>query len=801
MFFVSSTKPSHLQEIDPLIPFMTNEYQPIQKNVFNFSVRGMTCAACVGRVERALKNVPGVRRANVNLATEQAHVELESYSDKSIAEVTRAIRDSGYEAKIIQHASVPQNSASSATSSRMERINLWIAWGFAVPIFVISMAPMLIPSWMALMMEWMPMEHWNLLLWLLATPVQFIPGLKFYKHAFASIRQGAPDMNFLVATGTTAAYGFSSLVTFFPNWLSGETNHVYFESSAVVIAFVLLGKYLEERSKRETRNALQALVRLQPRIAHRLSSSSLPNALPLANPATSDIDVIQLRIGDIIQIRPGESIPIDATVESGISFVDESMITGEPIPVSKSKSMPVIGGTVNGNGTLVARVAAIGNETVLARITSLVMEAQSSKPPIQLTVDRVVNWFAPTVLAIALLTAIGWFFWSTEHRLENALVHSVAVLIVACPCAMGLATPISMMVGSGRGAELGLLFRSGASLQKLSSVQIALFDKTGTLTQGHPKLTDLRTLDDGSGHDLSGEQLLALASLAAQSSEHPISKAIAAAASEQAAAHPQHDRSVTRLVAVRTQAVPGRGVEAELGDGRTLFLGSYPWMLELNKSSPESDRLNHEIQSQGKSCSWVALDTRILGVLLVSDPVKSEAADAIQAIQRLGIAPSIVSGDHRAAVQQVASELGIEEWFAETMPDQKSDRIKTLQASGKQVAFIGDGINDAPAIATANVGIAIGTGTEVAASAADIVLISGNLNLVPTAIRLAKAVLVNIHQNLFWAFAYNIVLIPVAAGILTPFTGWSFTPMLAAAAMSLSSIFVVGNAWRLHRFH
>ncbi|MFN7734767.1 MAG: heavy metal translocating P-type ATPase [Pirellula sp.] len=755
------------------------------------SVHGMTCAACVGRVERAIRKVPGVRSANVNLATERAHVELDNYSDKSIEEVTRAIRDSGYEAHIISNADDVTKIDRSKTSSTTEKIHLWIAWGFAVPIFMISMAPMLVPSLMTLMMGVMPMEHWNLLLWFLATPVQFIPGLKFYKHAYASIQQRSPDMNFLVATGTTAAYGFSSLVTFFPNWLSEEANHVYFESSAVVIAFVLLGKYLEERSKRETRNALQALVRLQPRIAHRLSSAPSLKALPLAFPALEDIDVHQLQLGDIIQVRPGESIPIDATVESGTSFVDESMITGEPIPVAKSQSMPVIGGTVNGNGTLVARVTAIGNETVLARITSLVMEAQSSKPPIQLTVDRVVNWFAPAVIVIAMITAIGWFLGSAEHRVENALVHSVAVLIVACPCAMGLATPISMMVGSGRGAELGLLFRSGTSLQNLSSVQIALFDKTGTLTQGHPELTDIKILDQ----DLEGE-ILALASLAAQSSDHPISKAIVAAAIERSENHPQRDK----WVVVGSQAVPGRGVEAKLSDGRTVFLGSYSWMMELEKNSPESDHLNDEIQNQGKSCSWVAMDARILGVLLVSDPIKPEAAEAIQKIVRLGIVPTIVSGDHRVAVQQVASDLGIKDWFAETMPSQKSDRINTLQASGKQVAFIGDGINDAPAIASANVGIAIGTGTEVAASAADVVLISGNLTLVPTAIRLAKAVLANIHQNLFWAFAYNIILIPVAAGILTPITGWSLTPMLAAAAMSLSSIFVVGNAWRLHRF-
>jgi|LakMenEpi03Aug12_release.lakeMendotaPanAssembly.Ray.scaffolds.fasta_scaffold21147_4 Cu+-exporting ATPase len=761
------------------------------------SVHGMTCAACVGRVERALKKVPGVRSANVNLATERANVELENYSDKSMAQVTQAIRDSGYEAQILSNASDFPNIASSKSSSAADRISLWIAWGFAVPIFVISMAPMLVPSLMTLMMHWMPMERWNLLLWFLATPVQFIPGLKFYKHAYASIRQRSLDMNFLVATGTTAAYGFSSLVTFFPDWLADEAKHVYFESSAVVIAFVLLGKHLEERSKRETRNALQALVRLQPRIAHRLSSTPSSKALPLAFPAMEDIDVHQLRLGDIIQVRPGESIPIDATVESGTSFVDESMITGEAIPVSKSPSMPVIGGTVNGNGTLVARVTAIGNETVLARITSLVMEAQSSKPPIQLTVDRVVNGFAPTVLVIALLSAIGWFLGSTEHRLENALVHSVAVLIVACPCAMGLATPISMMVGSGRGAELGLLFRSGTSLQNLSSVQIALFDKTGTLTQGHPKLTDLKILDPELGEQIeSREQVLAFASLAAESSDHPISKAIVAAANERSQTHPQHDN----LGVIESHAVPGRGVEAKLSDGRTVFLGSYSWMMELSKNSPESDHLNDEIRNQGKSCSWVALDARILGVLLVSDPIKPEAAEAIQKIVGLGIVPSIVSGDHRVAVQNVASDLGIDDWFAETMPSQKSDRIKALQASGKQVAFIGDGINDAPAIATANVGIAIGTGTEVAASAADVVLISGNLNLVPTAIRLAQAVLANIHQNLFWAFAYNIILIPVAAGILTPFTGWSLTPMLAATAMSLSSIFVVSNAWRLHRF-
>jgi P-type Cu+ transporter len=645
---------------------------------------------------------------------------------------------------------------------------------FAVPIFAISMIPMLIPSVMRWMMAWMSMEGWNVVLWLLATPVQFGPGWQFHRRAISSLRTGNPDMNLLVALGTSAAYVYSSVVTWFPSALPLVARHVYFESSAVVIAFVLLGKYLETRSKQRTRGALHALVKLQPRAAQRVDAE-----------VVTEVPIEALQVGDTVEVRPGEAVPIDGVILTGDSFVDESMVTGEPIPASKSTGDAVIGGTVNGNGMIRIRVTAIGSATLLSRIMAMVDEAQSQKPPIQQTVDEVVAWFAPAVLVVAAITAMLWLVFGGESRVAVAMIHAVSVLIVACPCAMGLATPISMMVGTGRGAELGILFRSGESLQHLESIHRIALDKTGTLTQGRPKLDRVETMEGW-----NESELLLVAASAVRSSQHPISRAIVEAFGLEG----------PLVEATNSRAVPGCGVETQLADGRNVQVGSLAWMQRMGLVEESFQNRIQQVFREGKSCTCVAVDGVLVGWISVTDPLKPETEAALQSLRALGIQLWVLSGDNKAAVRTLANQLALDGFEAELLPEMKEQCIRAWQRAGVPVAFVGDGINDAPALAAAEVGIAIGTGTEVAVSAADVILISGSLDGVPKAVRLAKAVMRNIRGNLIWAFGYNILLIPIAAGVLVPFNGWYLTPMLAALAMSASSVFVVLNALRLRWF-
>jgi P-type Cu+ transporter len=761
-----------------------NDLQDPQR--IEFQVGGMSCAACVGRVERAARKIPEVTSASVNLATERAVIELSNASPELIETVRTAILQSGYEAALVpattSSAAFDAPGSSSEPTTRTfppsESEPLWRAWilsaVLALPILCIAMLPMLIPAVMAWMMQWMSMRGWNLVMLLLATPVQFGPGYRFYRQAYHSLRNRSPDMNVLVATGTTAAYTYSAIVTLFPHWFSSTELHVYFESSAVVICFVLLGKYLESRSKQRTRAALDSLSALQPRSTRRLSGSLFV-----------ECEVDQLRVGDIVEVRAGEAIPVDSEIIAGDSYIDESMVTGEPVPVSKRISDPVFGGTLNGSGSLRCRVTAIGGDTLLSRIARMVADAQANKPPIQEAIDRVVRWFAPAVLAIAIATCLAWLIFGGQHRIESALIHTVAVLVVACPCAMGLAAPISIMVGSGRAAELGILFRSGASLQNLSTIDRVVLDKTGTLTLGHPTLEQVEAVAE-----LTPNAVHAIGVAAAKSSDHPIAKCIVEAWQGKEPSEP----------ALRTVSHPGLGIESWWSDGRRSRLGSYAWMEQLGLATPESESVHRRIQASGQSNAWVSVDTALFGVFVVSDPLKPESHNAIARLQRLGLESHIVSGDHAAFVERIAKELGIVAWIGGAMPQTKSETIERLRAQGHRIAFVGDGINDAPALASADVGMAIGTGTEIAVSTADVVLVSGNLEAIPTAIQLSRRVMTNIYQNLFWAFGYNVVLLPLATGVLTPIVGWSFSPVVAALAMSCSSLLVVGNALRLRGF-
>ena len=767
----------------------------------------MTCAACVGRVERAVAKVPGVRSVSVNLATERASIEVEQ-SDiqitKHVAEqVIEAIEGSGYETQRIypghrqgQGSSILQGDLDAADASHESNLDqtqsLWREWlislTFALPIFVLSMGPMLYPPWMDWLMQFMSMRSWNFLLWALATPVQFGPGWRFYRNAYYSLKAWSPDMNVLVALGTTAAYLFSSLITFFPNAL-GSTDrsgssplHVMFESSAVVICLVLLGKYLEARSKKFTKDAIESMSKLQPATARLLVGAD-------EQTQSRQIPVSELNVGDRVEILAGASVPIDGRIESGNSFLEESMITGEPIPKEKGVGDSVIGGTVNGNGRLVIRVTATGSQTFLARITTMVAEAQSNKPPIQSLLDQIIRYFAPAVVALALLTAIGWWALSSENKLSNALIHSVAVLVVACPCALGLATPMSMMVGSGRGAELGILFRSQEAIQKLASVQSVVLDKTGTLTKGKPAFRGGWVLS-GSENSLSLDELYGLGSIASRSSDHPVAIAIREGT--------QGVRA--KGILMESNAVPGRGVQVRLSDGRRISLGSYSWMKQLGISNEESDRLDLQLGEQGMSLSWLAVGKTLAGVFGVDDPLKDDGQQAIQLLKSFGITTELLSGDHPGAVAKVASTLGIDRFTGGQLPQDKAQRVQELRQLHQRVAFVGDGINDAPALANADVGIAMGGGTEVAMSTADVVLTTGQAKRIPEAIGLSRAVMRNIYQNLFWAFIYNLVLLPLAAGWLSPWTDWTFTPVMAALAMSFSSILVVGNALRLRSY-
>jgi Cu+-exporting ATPase len=741
-----------------------------------FAISGMTCAACVRRVERAAARVEGVVNASVNLATEKASVEMRDPTPERIEAVRTAIANAGYQARLVTE---PIHDPDSDLIR-----DFVLACLLALPILVLSMGPMMLSGGMTWMMSWMSMEQWNQTLWFFATAVQFIPGARFYRHAWSSLRTWSPDMNLLVALGTTAAYGYSTVVTWLPSLIPASARHIYFESSAVVIAFVLLGKVLERRSKSRSRDAIESLGRLQPRTARRLQPNPTHDGIALENSAV-EVEIKNISQGDIVEIHAGEAIPVDGVVLEGTSYVDESVVTGEPIPCVRAVGDPVIGGTINGNGMLRVRVEATGEKTFLARIITLVADAQATKPPIQNAVDRIVARFVPAVLSIAFLTALCWLIFGGQERWTQALVHSVAVLIVACPCAMGLATPISTMVGTGRAAELGILFRSGEAFELLASVDRIAFDKTGTLTQGKPTRGQVRTIDPW-----TEPQLLDFAIAAASTSQHPVSKAIVATG-------PTRDRG---LAAHHSEHVPGSGLIAELTDGKRIHLGSPGWMGRLGFLPNGSDEPWKSALESGQTVVCVAVDGTIAGWITVSDPAKPEGIKSMQQLKKQGVEPWILSGDHPAPVKQLADQLGIQHALGNLLPEQKSDQLRTWQSQGYNTAFVGDGINDAPALASANVGIALGTGTEVAIAAADVVLISGNLSGVPTALRLARAMMRNIRLNLLWAFGYNILLIPIAAGLMVPIVGWSLNPMWGALAMSLSSVFVVTNALRLTRF-
>ena len=746
----------------------------------DLQVDGMTCASCVGRVERALRKVPGVQSATVNLATERASVQWRG--DTDVNALIAAIEKAGYEARpLVQSAGVAGEDATAqrqAAERESLKRSLIFATVFALPVFLLEMGGHMVPAFHHWIAGTIGTQNSWYIQFVLTALVLAVPGRRFFEKGVPALLRGAPDMNSLVAVGTSAAFAYSVVATFMPTLLPAGTVNVYFEAAAVIVALILLGRFLEARAKGNTSEAIRRLVQLQAKTA-RVRRDGV----------VQEIDIAQVHAGDVIEVRPGERIPVDGEVIEGQSFVDESMISGEPVPVEKMLGAEVVGGTVNQNGALAFKATKVGADTLLAQIIRMVEQAQGSKLPIQALVDKITMWFVPAVMAAALITFGVWLIWGPDPALSFALVNAVAVLIIACPCAMGLATPTSIMVGTGRAAQMGVLLRKGEALQQLKDAKVVAVDKTGTLTKGRPELTDL-VLAAGFGRG----QVLALVAAVEDRSEHPIARAIVDAAKAEGLQIP---------VISDFESVTGFGVRAEVdGDGikYRVEIGADRFMrklgLNVDDFAAESGRLGDE----GKTPLYAAINGQLAAMIAVADPIKDTTKPAIEALHALGLKVVMITGDNRRTGEAIARLLGIDEVVAEVLPGGKVDAVQRLKQEHGMLAYVGDGINDAPALAEADVGIAIGTGTDIAIEAADVVLMSGDLSGVPNAIALSKATMKNIGENLFWAFAYNVALIPVAAGLLYPFNGTLLSPVFAAGAMALSSVFVLSNALRLKRF-
>ena len=746
----------------------------VAEETVELDVRGMTCASCVARVERVLGRVPGVTEAHVNLASERAQVRV--LRGVPVGALVAAIERAGYAAEPLAAAGAQADAEEMRRAAELAELrrSLLLAAVLTLPVFVLEMGAHLIPALHHWILATLGQQANWLVQGLLTTAVLFGPGRRFFRLGVPALLRGAPDMNSLVAVGTSAAWLFSLVATLAPGLLPAGTVHVYYEAAAVIVSLILLGRFLEARARGRTSEAIRRLIGLQPRTARvRRDGQAL------------EVAIDAVRVGDLVEVRPGERVPVDGEVVEGDSFVDESMITGEPLPVAKAPGAALVGGTVNQNGALTLRTTRIGGDSVLAQIIRLVEQAQGAKLPIQALVDRVTLWFVPAVMLAALLTFVAWLLFGPAPALTFALVNAVAVLIVACPCAMGLATPTSIMVGTGRAAELGVLFRQGTALQSLRNARVVALDKTGTLTRGKPALTDLLPAEG-----FSRAAVLAALATVEDRSEHPIARAIVAAA--QAEGLP-----LGRLECF--EAVTGHGVRATV-DGVRVEIGADRFMAQLGLDVAIFSAAAQRLADQARTPLYAAIDGRLAAMLAVADPIKDGTPEAIRALHGLGLRVAMITGDNRRTAEAIARTLGIDEVIAEVLPDGKVAAVERLRAAHGQLAFVGDGINDAPALAAADVGLAIGSGTDVAIEAADVVLMSGDLRGVPGAIALSRATLGNIRQNLFWAFAYNTALIPLAAGLLYPFNGMLLSPVFAAGAMALSSVFVLGNALRLKRF-
>ncbi len=751
----------------------------------DFAIEGMSCASCVRRIETSLAKLPGILEASVNLATRRGHFK---YNPKIInpEEIGRTIDRLGYKASWLKETEAEAFSPERLAEKEYLKLRYRIfgAITLAVIIFAGSM-----PHWFPFLPRWWSSPFF---LWVLATPVQFYFGLPFLKGAWAGLRHGQADMNTLVSVGTLAAYSYSVVAALFPQLFTraGLEPEVYFDTSAFIIALILFGRMLEARARGRTSTAIRKLIGLRPKTARVVKDGQ-----------EIEIPANLVQVGDMIIVRPGERIPVDGVVVEGLSAVDESMITGESLPVDKKPGDRVIGGTINRAGSFLFRAAQVGEETVLAQIIRLVQQAQGSKAPIQRLADKVAGIFVPTVMAIATFTFILWFILGPEPRLTRALLNLVAVLIIACPCALGLATPTAIMVGTGKGAERGILIKGGETLEKLHKVTAVVLDKTGTITRGEPQVTDVVSL---AGR--SEEEVLTLLASAEQRSEHPLAKAILAEAVK---------RGLKLNEVDNFRALEGMGVEATVA-GERILVGSLNLFRERDLLKKEDldliDRrsITNQFSSEGKTIMLVARENELVGMVALADTLRENLAEVVKKLEAMGLALYLVSGDSKPAVEAAARRAGLKKFYAEVLPADKEKIIQELQAQGHIVAMVGDGINDAPALAQADIGIAIGSGTDIAMETADITLMSADLRAVAEAIELSRQTMRTIRQNLFWAFIYNLIGIPVAAGVLYPFFGLllnpvmaafaamgKLNPMIAAAAMALSSVSVVTNSLRL----
>jgi Cu+-exporting ATPase/Au+-exporting ATPase len=758
-------------DIAALVRAVEGEGYAVPERTVMLTIQGMSCAGCVGRVERALRAVPGVARADVNLATGRATITGAATAASLIA----AVAETGKTAREVGIGDAGRTDvAARGREARDLKRRATLAAALTLPVFVLEMGGHLVPALHHLIHATIGQQANWLIQFVLTTAVLAGPGRPFYRLGLPALARGAPDMNSLVAVGTAAAWAYSVVATLAPGLLPEGTVNVYYEAAAVIVTLILVGRWLEARARGRTSDAIRHLLRLAPRTARVRRGGT-----------TVEVDTADVVTGDVVEIRPGERLPVDGTVLEGATYVDQSMITGEPVPVAKAPGDRVVGGTVNRTGALAVRADAVGGDTMLAQIVRMVEEAQGGKLPIQAMVDRVTLWFVPAVMAVAALTFLVWATFGPEPAVSLALMNAVAVLVIACPCAMGLATPVSIMVGTGRAAQMGVLFRRGEALQLLKETRVVAVDKTGTLTEGAPRLTDLVPAEGFDRADVLA-RMAAVESL----SEHPIARAVVEAAEAERLDPPP---------ATDFEGTTGMGVAATVA-GLRVEIGADRHMTALGHDVAAFAAVADRLAREGKTPIYVAVGGRLAAIAAVSDPIKASTPRAIAALHALGLEVAMVTGDDRRTAAAIADRLGIDTVVAEVLPGGKVEAVRDLKARHGRVAFVGDGINDAPALAEADVGLAVGTGTDIAIEAADVVLVSGSLGGVPTAVALSRAVIRNVRQNLFWAFAYNAALIPVAAGLLWPAFGVLLSPVLAAGAMALSSVFVLTNALRLRRW-
>ncbi len=732
-------------------------------------ITGMTCANCAATVTRALKKVPGVLNAEVNYATERATVRLAAGTVQT-SDLVAAVEKAGYGVVLTEDEDELEDAEAAARAAELKHQyrRLLVGVVFTVPLFLISML-----RDMDILGMWAHESWVNYLLWALATPVQFYVGWDYYVGAYKALRNKTANMDVLVALGSSAAYFYSIPIVM---GYHGLGMHLYFETAAVIITLIVVGKVLEARAKGKTSEAIKALIGLQPKTAR-----------VVRNGVELDIPISQVRVGDTVIVRPGEKIPVDGVVVEGTSTVDESMITGESLPVQKTEGDSVTGATINKNGLLQFQATRVGRETVLAQIIKLVEQAQGSQAPIQRVVDRVSAVFVPIVIVLALGTFGIWY--AATGDFTDGLVRTIAVLVIACPCAMGLATPTAIMVGIGKGASHGILFKNSDALQRANKMQAIILDKTGTLTRGEPAVTDIIVSKSWNG---SENDLLTMAASLERGSEHPLGEAIVRAA---------ESKALSLSSPQQFEAVTGKGVMGQVA-GQKILLGNLALLnanqVSLNGLEPDAQRL----QNDAKTAMWVAIENQAVGLIAVADTIKEGSQDAVQQMKAQGLQVVMMTGDNRATAEAIAREVGIDRVFAEVLPEDKANKVKALQDEGLVVGMVGDGINDAPALAQADVGMAIGTGTDIAMETADVTLMRGDLRSIPQAIKLSHITMRTIWENLFWAFGYNVILIPVAAGALAlvsfaPEFLQELNPMLAAFAMAFSSVSVVTNSLRL----